>query len=128
MVQKDRSINLILTTSKGKLLQRYSIMSLFQDENHYLVIEAWKIIIKNGGCCLRTVVFLWHLTKNIIEKKSYRIKIPKMASTRSPEQILELSYIPLGLGSTLGNIEDSFNVRCTYKIIKYMAAVKVLHR
>ena len=64
----------------------------------------------------------------MIDKKSYRIKFQKMASTVSPEGILEVRYMTLGIGSVLENVEDDINVHSTYKIIKNLAAVATLHR
>ena len=64
----------------------------------------------------------------MIDKKSYRIKVRKMTTTISPEGILEVRYMTLGIGRIPGNVKDGINVHSTYKIIKNLAAVTILHR
>ena len=121
--KKDPSIPLVMSTDKGKELQRGSIVSLNEDGSHYLVIGVWKNNNKKWWISPESDHLLWPLTKAVIDKKSYRIKVRKMASTISPEGILEVKYMTLGIGS----VEDGINVHSTYKIIKNLAAIKILH-
>lgn len=69
----------------------------------------------------------WPLTKSVMEKKSYRLKVRKMVGTKSTEGSLEVQYMAHGRGGTLENVQDGLNVRKTYKIIKNLREVTTLH-
>ncbi len=68
----------------------------------------------------------WPLTKSVLEKNSYRLKVRKMVGTKSTEGSLEVQYMAHGRGGTLENVQDGLNVRKTYKIIKNLREVTTL--
>ena len=126
--KKEQSIPIVTSTLKEQMLQRGSIVSLFEDESYYLVFGVWKDNNKKWWMSPEGETGLtWPLTKSVTEKKSYRLKVRKMVGTKSTEGSLEVQYMANGRGGTLENVQDGLNVRKTYKIIKNLREVTTLH-